>query len=120
MSDLKKNEWVAARDPFGIKPLYFYKTDRYLYFASEIKCFLDIPGFQTKRNDKANDVLSKIMQKLPLDLKERTPPQIKGKLSVVLLNAEQFFNTTENVSLSEQYKRMRNQLLYLIILFNTH
>lgn len=51
--DRKKNEWVAARDPFGIKPLYFYKTDRYLYFASEIKCFLDIPGFQTKRNDKA-------------------------------------------------------------------
>jgi len=65
---------------------------------------------ETKRNDKANDVLSKIMQKMPLDLKERTPPHIKGKISVVLLNAEQFFNTNKNVSLSEQYKRMRNQL----------
>ena len=37
--DGKRNEWIAARDPFGIKPLYFYESDGYLYFASEIKCF---------------------------------------------------------------------------------
>ena len=51
--DGKRNEWIAARDPFGIKPLYFYESDGYLYFASEIKCFLANPKFQARRNDNA-------------------------------------------------------------------
>ena len=51
--DRKKNEWIAARDPFGVKPLYFYESDQYLYFASEIKCFLANPNFKVKRNDNA-------------------------------------------------------------------
>ena len=32
--DRKQDQWIAARDPFGIKPLYFYENDGYLYFAS--------------------------------------------------------------------------------------
>lgn len=51
--DQKKNKWIAARDPFGIKPLYYFKNDGFLYFASEIKCFLAIPNFKAKRNDNA-------------------------------------------------------------------
>lgn len=51
--DRKKNEWIAARDPFGIKPLYFTESDQFLYFASEIKCFLANPKFEAKRNENA-------------------------------------------------------------------
>ena len=34
----KKRELIfLVRDSLGIKPLYYYKTDRELYFSSEIK-----------------------------------------------------------------------------------
>jgi len=51
--DRNENQWIAARDPFGIKPLYFYENGGYLYFASEIKCFLGVKNFKATRNDKA-------------------------------------------------------------------
>lgn len=38
--DLNKNELIASRDRFGIKPLYYCNVDNYLLFASEIKQFL--------------------------------------------------------------------------------
>ena len=34
----EKPEIYAARDPLGIKPLYYGETDGGLYFASELKC----------------------------------------------------------------------------------
>ena len=37
--DEKKQELFAARDPFGIKPFYFYYHKNIFYFASEIKAF---------------------------------------------------------------------------------
>ena len=51
--DRNKNKWIAARDPFGIKPLYFSESDQCLYFASEIKCFFANPKFEAIRNDNA-------------------------------------------------------------------
>lgn len=44
--DLQK-ELFLARDPFGIKPLYYTRntSDGSLLFASEIKCFLQYPQF---------------------------------------------------------------------------
>lgn len=35
--DRKKELMVFSRDPFGIKPLYFFQTPRALYWSSEIK-----------------------------------------------------------------------------------
>ncbi len=47
----KKNESLfCARDHFGIKPLYYYQADGEFMFASEIKAFLEHPGFQKKFN----------------------------------------------------------------------
>lgn len=38
--DRRKKEVVIARDPFGVKPLYFYQDKEKLLFSSEIKSFL--------------------------------------------------------------------------------
>lgn len=51
--DKETNRWLAARDPFGIKPLYFTEIEEHLIFASEIKALLAHPKVHTKRNDKA-------------------------------------------------------------------
>ena len=37
--NLRKDEVFAARDQLGIKPLYYFQDENYIYFASEIKCF---------------------------------------------------------------------------------
>ena len=45
-----KQELLIARDSFGVKPLYFYKTKNAFFFASEIKALLP---FQNKFQDKS-------------------------------------------------------------------
>lgn len=45
--DERKRELVLARDRFGIKPLYYYVTDHFLVFASELRALLAtglVPG----------------------------------------------------------------------------
>ena len=39
---------VLARDRMGKKPLYYYESGGALYFASEIKALLRIPGFERR------------------------------------------------------------------------
>ena len=51
--DKEKNELVGARDHFGIKPFYYYKTNDEFMFASEIKAFLGHPDFKKEVNKKA-------------------------------------------------------------------
>lgn len=38
--DHQKRELILGRDPFGIKPLYYYLTDRLFIFASELRALL--------------------------------------------------------------------------------
>lgn len=42
---LEKN-WFLARDPFGERPLFITRRGKAFAFASEIKAFLALPGFQ--------------------------------------------------------------------------
>lgn len=51
--DKEKNELIGARDHFGIKPFYYYKTNDEFMFASEIKAFLGHPDFKKEVNKKA-------------------------------------------------------------------
>jgi asparagine synthase (glutamine-hydrolysing) len=44
---------LLARDRMGKKPLYYYETQDALYFASEIKALLQVPGFSRRINFEA-------------------------------------------------------------------
>lgn len=44
---------LLARDRMGKKPLYYFQKNGALYFASEIKSILTIPGFERKINMQA-------------------------------------------------------------------
>lgn len=53
--DEVKKELFLARDPFGIKPLYYscHTTNKSFVFASEIKSFLAYPAFKKELNKAA-------------------------------------------------------------------
>lgn len=44
--DTKENTIFGARDCTGVKPMYYTKCKSEWYFASEIKCFYEIPDFE--------------------------------------------------------------------------
>ena len=48
--DSKDDSIFGARDFYGIKPLYYYKTDEEFMFGSEIKSFLGHPKFKKELN----------------------------------------------------------------------
>ena len=50
--DIQEKTLFCARDPFGIKPFYYYQNHGTFMFASEIKAFLDHPKFEKKFNEK--------------------------------------------------------------------
>ena len=43
--DFRNDSLFLARDPFGIKPLYYAQLDQGFYFSSEIKSLLEVPAF---------------------------------------------------------------------------
>lgn len=52
--DQRNNKVMLARDPFGIKPLYYSRLkDGTTIFGSEIKAFFEHPGFEKKLNKRA-------------------------------------------------------------------
>ena len=51
--DRQDNTWIAARDAFGIKPLYFARADAELVFASEIKALFAHPEIRPERDETA-------------------------------------------------------------------
>ena len=52
--DMRSGKLFGARDIFGIKPFYYYQAaDGDLLFGSEIKSFLEHPGFEKAVNKKA-------------------------------------------------------------------
>ncbi len=57
--DEKKKELFGARDHFGIKPFYYYKTEDVFLFGSEIKAFLDHSEFKKELN---KDVLDEYLR----------------------------------------------------------
>ncbi|MEG9436980.1 asparagine synthase (glutamine-hydrolyzing) [Edaphobacter sp. HDX4] len=52
--DEKAQELFLARDPFGIKPLYYAEGNGCLYFASQVKALLDAPGIDLREQSAAH------------------------------------------------------------------
>ena len=50
--NLEQNSYIMGRDRFGQKPLYYYKQNDSIYFASEIKSILS-SNFNIKSNPKS-------------------------------------------------------------------
>jgi len=46
--DVELGQLLLARDPFGVKPLYYYQNVSGFYFASEIKSLLHVDSFKSK------------------------------------------------------------------------
>ena len=51
--DKKKNIMFLARDPFGIKPLYYSNIGGIFYFASQIKSLLSIKEISKTKNNES-------------------------------------------------------------------
>lgn len=47
-----KKELILARDPFGIKPLYYSKKNNILFFASQVKSILSIDNLSFEKSGK--------------------------------------------------------------------
>ncbi|MFN0135191.1 MAG: asparagine synthase (glutamine-hydrolyzing) [Phycisphaerae bacterium] len=48
--DTKKRELLLARDHAGVKPLYYWTDGKRLFFASEVKALLQVPGVPREIN----------------------------------------------------------------------
>jgi asparagine synthase (glutamine-hydrolysing) len=51
--DDRRQTGLLARDRMGKKPLYYWQSGAALYFASELKALLTIPGFSRRLNREA-------------------------------------------------------------------
>lgn len=50
--DSKQNKFVLARDPVGVKPLFYFKDESRFIFASEAKAIFALEGVERKPNEK--------------------------------------------------------------------
>ena len=64
--DRRQQVGLLARDRMGKKPLYYWEHDGALYFASELKALLAVPGFERRLNLEAEPV------EIPYDAAERS------------------------------------------------
>ena len=51
--DARRGHLLLARDHAGVKPLYYWQDGRRLFFASEIKALLRVPGLPREMNHEA-------------------------------------------------------------------
>ena len=65
--DKNKKELFGARDPFGIKPFYYYTGQDLFMYGSEIKAFLKHPNFKKELNPDALKTYLMYQYSVPTD-----------------------------------------------------
>lgn len=100
--DKKEQTLFLSRDRFGVKPLYFIKTQGYFAFASEQKALYHLPEFSQELNDTA------VFDYLSMGLVEhQNDGFVKG-----IYELKPSENLTVNVSNGELLKEKYYQLNY--------
>ena len=64
--DENRHELFCARDPFGVRPFYYYSTEKLVVFASEVKALLTLPDVALQINEL------QIFNHLMSDLSDKT------------------------------------------------
>lgn len=65
--DSVNKELFGARDPFGIKPFYYYTGENLFMYGSEIKAFLRHPNFKKELNKDALKTYLMFQYSVPTD-----------------------------------------------------
>jgi asparagine synthase (glutamine-hydrolysing) len=61
--DAPRNQLFCARDHLGVKSFYYYLSERFFCFASEIKAILGLPGVPCRLNEvRVADHLSSLLE----------------------------------------------------------
>lgn len=116
--DIKKQEMLIARDIFGIKPLFYTKTDKDFVFGSEIKSLLKFPTVKKELNEEALESYLSFQYSI---LKEtffkgifRLPPAhfLTWKNGEIKIERywEPVFDTDDNITFDEAVK-MTNDIM---------
>ena len=82
--DNRKTQLVLARDPLGIKPLYYYQTDHLFVFASEVRALLAsglVP--RTLSSDGVDSYLSSGSIEAPLTIVDGVRQLLPGRYLTV-------------------------------------
>jgi len=118
--DKKKQKLILARDPFGIKPLYFINQNNVFYFASQIKSLLLIKDI--KFNISNSGLLSYYlwgnlpepltMYKEIKTLEKGTCYVIDNLLNINKVNYANLKNEILNTNTIE-FKKKEDKILYL-------
>ena len=98
--DSKNNSWLAARDHFGIKPLYYAQCGSDLVFASEIKAILEHPEIRAQRDE--HSLQQYITFQFCLD--NRTLLRILKKLNQDIILQEKVLKLIKNFLLESNYE----------------
>lgn len=113
--DMKKGRIYIARDRFGIKPMYYMVHEKNIYFSSEIKSFLAIPGYEPHIDNNAlNECLiyiSSPQKTLIKEIQQIEPGElmcIEGKniKKEKFFDIDQFQHACGNVSLKEKMEEL--------------
>jgi len=107
--DRVKREIFAARDRFGIKPLYFYQEGEKIAFASEIKQFVELRSFKKCINqNRALDFIAWRLFNHTNETMWRNVYQLRGGEKVIVNLDETDIEVKDNIFQWYNYKKLKN------------
>ena len=117
--DTVTNNWLLARDHFGIKPLYYTNISEQMLFASEIKALLIHPSVKSEVN---NEVLQEYLT-LQLPLSQQTlfsnifevqpGTYIKGHQSQII-ETKKYWDISYNINFNINENEYIEELTWLL------
>ena len=117
--DKQSGKWILARDHFGIKPLYYVKSNDNLIFASEIKAILKHPAIRAKC---AEENLSEYIfyqfcigeKTLFKDIKKVEPAHFIVGQDDQIIKVKKFWTPSYNINLFQKEDECSEELYNLI------